>query len=233
MFAKIKKALLFVSDPVFLTSLRLNNALECAIKPHVHQVNKCLDVGCGNRPYEYMFKAGSYIGVDVESSGRPAEMKQADHYYDGKTLPFSDDTFDMVISTQVLEHVPNPTNVLMEMARVCKPNGSLIVSLPFVYQEHEEPYDFFRFTSFGFEELAQRAGLEVEVMKKDSTAIETIAILINVYMMHNLVPNIRGLGRVFALLICFPIQIIAMVLSKLLPNKGQLYLNLVVHAKKR
>lgn len=219
-------------DPVFLTNIRLKTALEAAIKPLATKGVRCLDVGCGNRPYEYLFQAGHYVGVDVESSGRPLDMKQPDYFYDGVKLPLKDDSFDMVMSTQVIEHVPNPLDFLKEIARTCKPGGTVIISLPFVYQEHEVPYDYFRFTQFGIEELLKNAGLKIESIKKDSSALEAIAILVNVYIMHNLVPNIRGIGRLYALFFCFPIQVIAIVLSKILPDGGQLYLNLVVCAKK-
>jgi SAM-dependent methyltransferase len=228
----IKSLFLMIFDPVFLTNIRLKMALEAAIKPLATKGVRCLDIGCGNRPYEYLFQAGHYVGVDVESSGRPFDMKQPDYFYDGVTLPLQDNSFDMVMSTQVLEHVPDPSAFITEMARVCKRGGAAIVSLPFVYQQHEEPYDYFRFTQFGIEELLKNAGLKIETIKKDSSALEAIAILINVYVIHNLVPNIRGFSRLYALFICFPLQVIAIVLSKILPDGGQLYLNLVVCAKK-
>lgn len=108
----------------------------------------------------------------------------------------------------------------------------MVISLPFVYQEHEESFDYFRFTRFGIAELLEIAELRVETMKRDSGALEVIAILANVHIVHNLVPGVRGFGRLYALFICFPIQLIAMALSRILPDKGQLYLNLVVHARK-
>lgn len=232
MFTTVKKYLNRIFDPVFLTQIRLNAALKSTITPLAIDGVRCLDVGCGNRPYEYLFARGSYTGIDVEYSGRPLNMKQPDHFYDGNVLPFQNDSFDMVISTQVLEHVPNPLSMLKEMARVCKPEGVMVISLPFVYQEHEEPFDYFRFTRFGIAELLNKAGLRIETMKRDSGALETIAILANVYIIHNLVPGVRGFGHLFALFICLPIQLLAMILSKILPDQGQLYLNLVVHARK-
>ena len=228
----VKFLFIMIFDPVFLAHIRLKKALEFAIKPLAARGLRCLDVGCGNRPYEYLFQYGNYVGVDVKSSGRPLEMKQADYFYDGVTLPLEDDSFDMVMSTQVLEHVPSPSALIFEMARVCKSGGAVVVSLPFVYQQHEEPYDYFRFTQFGIEELLKKAGLIPESITKDSSALEAIAILVNVYIMHNLVPNIKGFGRLYALFFCFPIQIIAIALSMILPDRRQLYLNLVVCAKK-
>lgn len=108
----------------------------------------------------------------------------------------------------------------------------VIISLPFLWQEHEEPYDFVRFTSFGIIELLESNGFEIESIVKDTGAIEAIAVTLNVYIMSNLIPPIRGVGRIVALTICFPIQLMAIILQKILPDSGKLYLNLVVYAKK-
>ncbi len=219
-------------DPVFLTRYRLHIALKNVLTAVIDDDLHCLDVGCGDRPYESFFAPAHYVGVDVQNSGRPLTMKQPDQFYDGKTLPYADASFGLVMSTQVLEHVPDPLALLTEMARVCKRGGYVIVSLPFVYQEHEEPFDYFRFTGFGIASLLQRAGLQVVTVNKDSTAVDAIAVLVNTYVMSSLVPPVRGLGRLLALLFCFPVQLLAMVLAKALPNGGQLYLNLVVLARK-
>lgn len=220
MFTTVKKYLNRIFYPVFLPQIRLKAALESTITPLAVDGVRCLDVGCGDRPYEYLFTHGSYTGIDVMDSGRPINMKQSDHFYDGNVFPFQNDSFDMVISPQVLEHVPDPLVMLKEMARVCKPGGGVVISLPFVYQEHEEPFDYFRFTRFGIEELLGKAGLRVETMKRDSGALEVIAILANVYVAHILVLGIRGFGRLYALLFCFPIQLFAMIFRKFSPTKA-------------
>lgn len=119
------------------------------------------------------------------------------------------------------------------MDRVCKQGGSVIISLPFVYQEHEQPFDYFRFTSFGITDLLENAGMNVVSMRKDSTAIETLAILLNVYIIKNLTMGNRLAGYIYTLLLCFPIQLISLLLSRLLPDNGELYLNLVIHAKRK
>lgn len=230
---EIRKFLNRIFAPVFLTHIRLKAALEWMLIPLAVDRVKCLDVVCGDRPYEYLFVRGGYAGIDVEYSGRPLSMKQPDQFYDGNEFPFSCDTFDMVISTQVLEHVVSPLGgVLKEMARVCKSGGEVVISFPFVYQEHEVPFDYFRFTRFGIAELLSKAGLSVDTIKRDSSSLDTVAILVNVYIMHNLVPRIRGFGRLYAFLFCLPIQLIAKLLSNILPDRGQLYPNLVVYAKK-
>lgn len=228
----IKQYISRIFDPIFLTHIRLNAALESILTPLVVEGGGYLDVGCGERPYEYLFSRGRYVGVDVKQSGRPMSMKQPDYFYDGIELPFADDSFDIVFSTQVLEHVKDPLVVLKEMARVCKPMGSCVISVPFLYQEHEEPFDYLRFTRFGIEELLLTAGLKVEAVRKDTSGLEAIAIMFNVYLISNLIPGIKGIGRLYSLFICLPVQLIAIGLSKIFPDKGQLYLNIVVHARK-
>jgi len=220
-------------NPAWISAQRLRAKIESTVAQIVFSPSeKWLDVGCGLRPYESYFPAGSYVGVDIEVSGREPHLKMPDHYYDGQNLPFPNNSFDGVISTQVLEHVPSPYGLLAEMYRVIKPGGGLIISVPFIWQEHEEPYDFFRFTRFGIEVLLKESGFEVYSSAKDTGAVETLAVMLNIYIVHNLVPPIRGFGRLITLVVCFPIQLVAIMLQRVLPDQGQLYLNLVIRAKK-
>ena len=222
-----------IINPIHITVYRLKKALEATIRPLAIASVNCLDVGCGDRPYEYLFGQGKYIGIDVGVSGRSTKLKKPELFYDGKNIPYSDNQFDLVLCTQVLEHVSDPFSLIKEMVRVCKQGGGVIISLPFVYQEHEQPFDYFRFTIFGITELIENAAMKVVSIRKDSTSIETLAILLNVYIIKNLIPGNRLAGYIFTLLLCFPIQLISLVLSRFLPDNGELYLNLVIHAKKK
>lgn len=221
-----------VLSPVWLSLMRLHQAVESITVPIVNEGTHCLDVGCGEKPYRSLFSNCKYIGVDIEESGRPIDLKRPDFFYDGVRTPFDDNTFDLVICTQVLEHVRSPFLLIQEMRRVCKQGGLLIISLPFFYPEHEIPFDYFRFTRFGISTLLEEVKLEVKSIIRDSTAIETLAILTNVYIVTNFDPGIRYFRSLLALLICMPLQVFALILSKILPNKGSLYLNLVIHASK-
>lgn len=228
----VKEGILF--NPVWISEFKLRSHIKPTIESiKISTSERWLDVGCGLRPYESYFPVGSYVGVDIiEGSGRTPDQKIPDFFYDGRVLPFPEKSFDGVISTQVLEHVSDPRNLLAEMYRVIKPGGGLVLSLPFVWPEHEEPYDFLRFTSFGITELLRQSGFDVESIVKDTGAIEALAVALNVYIIHNLVPPIRGFGRLVALGICFPIQFVALILQRALPDNGQFYLNLVIRARK-
>jgi SAM-dependent methyltransferase len=72
---------------------------------------------------------------------------------------------DVVVCTEVLEHVPNPHQVVAELSRLLKAGGALYVSVPFSAREHQIPYDFFRYTQYGLRHLFEQAGLDVEFIR--------------------------------------------------------------------
>jgi len=112
-----------IINPIHITVYRLKKALEATIRPLAIASVNCLDVGCGDRPYEYLFGQGKYIGIDVGVSGRSTKLKKPELFYDGKNIPYSDNQFDLVLCTQVLEHVSDPFSLIKEMVRVCKQGG--------------------------------------------------------------------------------------------------------------
>jgi SAM-dependent methyltransferase len=88
-------------------------------------------------------------------------------YYDGKLMPFDDATFDCILCIEVLEHSEDPQLLLSEIARVIKPQGTVLLSVPWSAREHYLPHDYYRFTrqrlqclfaenSFGDVEIRER-----------------------------------------------------------------------------
>lgn len=120
---------------------------------------RLLDVGCGNRPYRRIFEGqiSSYVGLERDQS----RYVQADLWGDALALPMRSEAFDTVLSNQVLEHVPDPQQAIKEMARVLRKDGHLILTAPHIWELHEIPHDYFRFTPYGLRYLAENAGLEV------------------------------------------------------------------------
>lgn len=116
-----------------------------------------LDVGCGLRPWESLFDKCNYIGVEVLDSGAQDSMKKPDFWFDGRRLPQESASVEMVLLTEVLEHSEYPQELLMEIHRVLKPSGTLLLTMPFIYQEHETPFDFRRFTVLGLKRSSKVA----------------------------------------------------------------------------
>jgi SAM-dependent methyltransferase len=130
-----------------------------------------LDVGCGERPYRDLFENTRYIGINYGLEGASPDVAA-----DAQALPIAAESVDVVFSTQVIEHLPHPERMLREAWRVLRPNGSLILSGPFYWPLHEEPYDFFRFTKYGFERLVAEAGFGDIRVENDCGAVTQVAV---------------------------------------------------------
>jgi SAM-dependent methyltransferase len=119
-----------------------------------------LDAGAGESPYAGWFSAHRYESADFAQVDK-AYSESLTYVCDLRNLPVDDARFDLVIMTQVLEHLPEPARVLTEMRRVLKPGAELWLSTPLFYEEHEQPFDYFRYTQFGLRHLCVAADLEV------------------------------------------------------------------------
>jgi SAM-dependent methyltransferase len=138
---------------------------------------RILDVGCGIKPYEPFFRPyASYVGVDV---GNPA----ADLEGSVENLPVADDSFDVVLCTQVLEHTTDPARAVRELERVVAPRGRVLASTHGVQVYHPAPDDYWRWTHAGLERLFRENGdwQSVTVRPGAGTAA-TIAMLVGTYV---------------------------------------------------
>ncbi|HTB33100.1 MAG TPA: class I SAM-dependent methyltransferase, partial [Bacteroidia bacterium] len=146
-----------ISDHYYLVYKPLIRDLEYAVKKYAGE--KVLDLGCGNKPYEGMFQgiAKEYIGCDVVQSS----MNKVDVICEATKIPLPDASFDTVFSTQVIEHVDDHQALVKEAFRLLKPGGHFIVSGPMYWHLHEEPYDYFRFTKYGFKYILEKNGFSV------------------------------------------------------------------------
>mgnify|MGYP001370262344 CR=1 FL=1 len=125
---------------------------------------RVLDAGAGEAPYRPLFAHCEYVTQDWPGTVH-AGARDADVIADLHDLPVADGSFDAVVCTEVLEHVAEPARVLDELARVLRPGGTVLITVPFVGGLHEEPHDHYRYTSHGLAGLLDRAGftnIEVE-----------------------------------------------------------------------
>lgn len=220
-------------NPTWISQRALRRTVaEFASSLRADGTGRLIDVGCGPKPYRALFAVAEYVGVDVEVSGHPEALKTADVYYDGRTLPFGDASADYVLCTQVLEHAEDPDVVVTEIARVLRPGGRAILTAPLSWQEHEVPYDFRRYTRHGFRRLVESAGLTVIEERRTANASETIAQAWSVYVHRAIGADVCGWSALVALLLCFPAQVLGVVFGAILPDPGELYLDVAVLAGK-
>ena len=144
-------------DPLWIAKRSLRRGLA-AVSQHAH--GRLLDLGCGAKPYRAMFpQCASYVGI--ERPGTLSRSRVVDVWGDALVLPFASRSFDTVLCNEVLEHVPEPSHLFAEAARVLRPGGILLLTTPQVWGLHEEPWDFYRYTKYGLSYLANQNGLEV------------------------------------------------------------------------
>ncbi len=132
----------------------IDRVIEQSATVHVDRV---LDVGCGQAPYREVMSPRMYVGID--RTHRPGG---ADVVADVGMLPIGPSSFDGIVCTEVIEHVPDERLLARELARVARPGAVLLLSSPFVHALHEQPYDFRRLTSIGLVEVLTEAGWVVE-----------------------------------------------------------------------
>lgn len=138
--------------------------IQDVLRKYISEQNTVFDIGCGNKPFENyirtLIKNNSpymYIGSDVVQSSD----NKVDIVCDATYIPVSSSSYDVVICTQVIEHIFDHIKVFKEANRVLKPQGLFIVSSNFIWKIHEEPYDFYRFTKYSFRSLLEESGFEI------------------------------------------------------------------------
>jgi SAM-dependent methyltransferase len=192
---------------------------------------KTLDVGCGTKPYAHLYQSKEYVGLEIDTPQNRVN-KQAEFYYDGNNFPFEDASFDSLVANEVFEHVFNPDIFLSETLRILKPNGMILLTMPFVWDEHEQPYDFARYTSFGIKSLLERHGFEIVEQRKSTDDIRVIFQLINTYIFKKTVTKNAYINVLTTFLLMAPFNIIGELLSFITPRNNDLFLDNIVLARK-
>lgn len=117
-----------------------------------------LDAGAGECAYRRFFPHCQYRSLDLAVGDSQWNYEHLDYISPIDAMPIENDLFDAILCTEVLEHLEKPYESVQEMYRVLKPGGKLFLTVPMSHAEHQTPYDFFRYTSFGLEKICQKAG---------------------------------------------------------------------------
>lgn len=216
-------------NPFAFARKGLSDALV-PLLPHLR--GEVLDVGCGTMPYRSRIAATRYVGLDYDTPEKRA-AKVADVLYDGGRFPFADASFDGVLCTQVLEHVFTPEAFLGEIARVLRPGGVLVLTVPFVWDEHEQPHDFGRYSSFGLRALLERNGLEVTRLEKTPADARAVAQIVAGWVYKIALPLGRRSRFGVQVLVIGPIHLLGAVAAWVLPRNEDFYLDNIVLARRR
>jgi SAM-dependent methyltransferase len=144
-------------NPLYLSKRQFRSAF-LRYQSHFH--GRILDIGCGIKPFKKFLTNSEYIGMEFKAGAEPNICAIAEQ------LPFCDKSFDTVLCTEMLEHVPEPSQVLSECSRVMKPGAKLYITAPMTWYLHYEPNDYYRFTKYGIQYLCEKAGFDVVSLER-------------------------------------------------------------------
>jgi len=156
-----------------------------------------LDLGCGEIPYRRHYAPKVSFSIAGDYTVRAA----IDVQLDATQLPFPSNSIDVIVCCEVIEHIPDVGKAISEIDRVLKPGGKLVITWPFNYMMHELPYDFVRFTEFGFQYTLSHTKLHIDfIVRRGGICILLLALA---EMLFNGLATILGriplLGRPLSL----------------------------------
>lgn len=216
-------------NPAFLPRRALWRAMTEAA-PLIH--GRLLDVGCGSKPYRKLFpQVEDYLGLELDTPENRLN-KQADLYYDGNHFPLANASCDALLCNQVLEHVFRQDAFLEEMMRVLRPGGILILTVPFLWPEHEQPHDCLRYTSFGLRNRLELVGLSIERQEKLTRGGGAICALLADRLNTLLRPAPRLLRLLGRAGLVAPLSLLGWLLAATAPADSELYLDNFVICRK-
>lgn len=192
-------------------------------KKFVQVKGRLLDIGCGSKPYQGLFNNNHYFGLDLQPSVHTDIVASA------SCLPFKNKAFNTVLLLEVLEHVPNPHQVLVEIHHVLKDEGCLIISIPFTTRVHGEPNDFIRLTEYGLKNLLSN-NFKIICLKERGGFILAMGQSFVFFLAENFNHTIN---RLFSKLLGCIIQLICIPLDKIFHYPKQPLGYFVVAVKKK
>lgn len=152
----------------------LSEVYEAMLKKHAS--GRLLDLGCGNVPLYEMYRNYVTDNMCIDWSNSLHENPFIDDEFDlNEPVPFESEQFDTILCTDVMEHIAHPANLMREIARLLCPKGKLLLSVPFMYWLHEEPYDYFRYTEYALTNYCKQNNLTILELESFGGICEIIA----------------------------------------------------------
>lgn len=156
--AKLDLELRNSSKRKYFSPLLLCQYTELIPRLRGHASGRLLDAGCGSMPFREVLKdlITEYHSLDIE------KVPGVDFVADVRDMSMlTPESYDTVLSTEVLEHVPEPGQMVAAVNRILKPHGKFILTVPYLSRLHDEPFDYYRYTKHGLQFLLERYGFRV------------------------------------------------------------------------
>lgn len=169
-FIELNGALVANPDKKYVSiSSRLNvnllgNTLSRVLKQYAK--GRLVDLGCGKAPLYMIYKSIATEITCVDWSNTSHGMSHLDIEADlNENLPLASNRYDTVLLTDVMEHIHAPEHLIKEIKRILCTNGRLIGTVPFSYRLHEEPHDYYRYTIYTLQRMAENNGFAIEILE--------------------------------------------------------------------
>ena len=190
-----------ILSPIYLTHSFISKAISAKLDCFN---GKLLDVGSGNSPYSLIFKdrISHYISMDYLPILNGEGCSKPVIYSNGKKIAVKSNSIDSILCTQVLEYIDFPDEFLREFHRVIKPDGKVIITVPFMYPVHHKELDFFRYTDLGIKKILERNGFQVNFSEQMGGFWVFMIHMFTHYTSYRLFRNVPGrlLKMIFGIL---------------------------------
>ena len=185
-----------------------------------------LDLGSGAQPYRHLFtKIDRYVTIDLSKN------EKLDVRGTALALPFQNETFDTVVCSEVLEHVPEPSKLIAEVQRVLRPGGILLLTTPQTWGLHLEPFDFYRYTKHGLRYLAEKSNLKVLEIVPTCGLWATLTQRLSDTVIHTYVNGRSEFLVEFLSLLLTPVAMIGYSMDKIFGKRGDTLDHLMIAQK--
>ncbi len=174
---------------------------------------KLLDIGCGKMPYKNFIlqqnNISSYVGLDIEPALVYDSKIKPDFTWDGRVMPFENESFDCAFGTEVLEHCPEPEVILKEVYRILRSGGTFFFTVPFLWNLHEVPNDEYRYTPFALERHLKNSGFKNIEIKATGGWHASMAQMLGLWVRRSPLPKFKRnlLSFIFRPIIKFLIKL--------------------------
>jgi len=152
-----------------------------------------LDIGASGDDHKEYFPNRTTLDVDAS--------KNSDVIGDAHHLPFKDESFEVIVCSEMLEHADNPQQVINEIQRVLKPGGLVVLTTRFAFPVHDAPSDYWRFTPYGLRKLF--AAFDITEAATDGGPLRAIAIQLQRILFQTDLPKIIK-GMLYMVILILP-----------------------------
>lgn len=175
-----------------------------------------IDVGAGELKYRTEFAGCHYVSNDLCVGDDNWDYADIDIVSSAYAIPVETGKFDAILCIQVFEHLDAPEDALREFSRILRPGGRIYLSAPLLAGEHQQPYDFFRYTRYGYAKLAERHEFKIISIEPHGGAVIVLETMAWAMLWEMLPFRRQSVMRYLIYVLLYPVKLTTGVLALLI-----------------